>query len=95
LYREFSFFFSLRSSPFHRSELIDGVIDLLSETKQRTLEELDQIFSVPTGVFAKYQLTKALPYFFKRWVFLRRNARLEPLYKVEIEKKKDTSAHED
>jgi len=65
------------------------------ETKQRTLEELDQIFSVPTGVFAKYQLTKALPYFFKRWIFLRRNARLEPLYKVEIEKKKDTSKHED
>jgi len=52
------------------------------ETKQRTLEELDQIFSVPVGVFAKYQLTKALPYFIKRWIFFRRSARLEPLYKI-------------
>ncbi|KIM73043.1 hypothetical protein PILCRDRAFT_81426 [Piloderma croceum F 1598] len=60
---------------------------LLPETKQRTLEELDQIFSVPTHIFAKYQLTKALPYFVKRWIFFCRNARLEPLYKVEIEKK--------
>jgi hypothetical protein len=60
-----------------------------SETKQRTLEELDQVFSVPTSVFAKYQVTKVLPYFFKRWVFFQRDAHLEPLYKVEIEKKKE------
>jgi len=37
---------------------------------------------VPVGVFAKYQLTKALPYFIKRWIFFRRSARLEPLYKI-------------
>jgi hypothetical protein len=42
---------------------------------------------VPTSVFAKYQLTKALPYFFKRWVFFQSNARLEPLYKIELDKK--------
>lgn len=56
-----------------------------SETKQRTLEELDQVFSVPVGVFAKYQVTKSLPYFFKRWVLFQRNATLEPLYKVDQE----------
>jgi hypothetical protein len=66
-----------------------------SETKQRTLEELDQVFSVPVSVFAKYQLTKALPYFVKRWIFFRRSARLEPLYKIEIEKKKEAGVHED
>jgi len=66
-----------------------------SETKQRTLEELDQVFSVPVSVFAKYQLTKALPYFVKRWIFFQRSARLEPLYKIEIEKKKEAGVHED
>jgi hypothetical protein len=65
-----------------------------SETKRLTLEELDQVFSVPTRVFAKYQLTKALPYFIKRWILFRRNTHLEPLYKVEIEKK-ESSLRED
>ena len=53
-----------------------------SETKQRTLEELDQIFSVPVGVFAKYQLTEWLPWFFKRYLLFQKGATLRPLYKV-------------
>jgi len=53
---------------------------LVPETKQRTLEELDQIFSVPTRVFIRYQLTQALPYFLKRWVLFRSDAKLAPLY---------------
>ncbi|KAH8787677.1 hypothetical protein BGZ57DRAFT_967621 [Hyaloscypha finlandica] len=32
------------------------------DTKQRTLEELDYIFAVPTRTHMRYQLTKALPY---------------------------------
>jgi sugar porter (SP) family MFS transporter len=52
------------------------------ETKQRTLEELDQIFSVPVGVFAKYQVTESLPWFFKRYVFFQKGATLRPLYKI-------------
>lgn len=32
------------------------------ETKQRTLEELDYVFAVPTRVHMHYQLTTALPY---------------------------------
>ncbi|KAF7981549.1 hypothetical protein HWV62_33149 [Athelia sp. TMB] len=55
------------------------------ETKQRTLEELDQVFSVPTRVFVRYQVTKALPYFFRRWVRWDRKAVLEPLYHVEVD----------
>jgi len=66
-----------------------------SETKQRTLEELDQVFSVPVGVFAKYQVTKTLPYFFKRWILFQRSAHLEPLYKIELDKKKANGVHED
>ncbi|KAK2040663.1 hypothetical protein LZ31DRAFT_633902 [Colletotrichum somersetense] len=50
------------------------------ETKQRTLEELDWVFALPTSRFAAYQVTKAIPYFFRRWLLFDRNAKLEPLY---------------
>jgi hypothetical protein len=50
------------------------------ETKQRTLEELDYIFAIPTRTFMRYQLTKTLPYWLKRYVFFNRHATLEPLY---------------
>jgi hypothetical protein len=53
------------------------------ETKQRTLEELDYVFAVPTRTHVKYQLTKALPYFFQRWVLFNKGAKLEPLYKFD------------
>lgn len=53
------------------------------ETKQRTLEELDYVFAVPTAVFIKYQFSKALPYWFKRWVLFNKSATLEPLYQFE------------
>ncbi|KAI0539177.1 sugar transporter-domain-containing protein [Xylaria digitata] len=50
------------------------------ETKQRTLEELDYVFAVPSTLFIKYQFTKALPWWFKRWVLFQKSATLEPLY---------------
>ncbi|KAI2607911.1 hypothetical protein GGR54DRAFT_643840 [Hypoxylon sp. NC1633] len=53
---------------------------LVPETKQRTLEELDYVFAVPTGKFGHYQLTKAVPFWFKRYVLFQRGAVLEPLY---------------
>ncbi|KAJ5386022.1 Major facilitator superfamily domain general substrate transporter [Penicillium cosmopolitanum] len=52
------------------------------ETKQRTLEELDYIFAVPTRVHMRYQVCKALPYWFKRYIF-RMNVELEPLYQFD------------
>ena len=52
------------------------------ETKQRTLEELDYMFAVPTCQHMHYQVTKALPYWVKRYV-LRRKVQLEPLYQFE------------
>ncbi|KAK4192384.1 hypothetical protein QBC35DRAFT_248363 [Podospora australis] len=57
------------------------------ETKQRTLEELDYVFAVPTKKFAKYQLTKALPWWFRRYVLWQKNAELKPLYQFDREKK--------
>ncbi|KAI3401166.1 hypothetical protein diail_312 [Diaporthe ilicicola] len=50
------------------------------ETKQRTLEELDYIFAVPTRTFIRYQLKTWLPWFIKRHIFFDKSAELEPLY---------------
>ncbi|PFH56912.1 hypothetical protein XA68_15766 [Ophiocordyceps unilateralis] len=56
----------------------------LPETKQRTLEELDYIFGVPTRVFMRYQVTKALPWWCKRWILRRKDVTLEPLYRLDV-----------
>ena len=53
------------------------------ETKQRTLEELDYVFAVPTRKHMQYQMTKSAPYFFDRWVKFNKNAKLEPLYQLD------------
>ncbi|MCJ1364975.1 hypothetical protein MMC16_004093 [Acarospora aff. strigata] len=53
------------------------------ETKQRTLEELDYIFAVPTRTHMHYQLTKALPYWINKYLLRRKNVKLEPLYHFE------------
>lgn len=66
------------------------------ETKQRTLEELDWIFAVPVAKFARYQLTVALPWWFKRYVFMQKNATKPPLYHFEVveeEKRKASVSH--
>lgn len=53
---------------------------LMPETKQRTLEELDYVFAVPTREFMRYQTRSAAPWWFKTWVLRRKVAALEPLY---------------
>jgi len=55
----------------------------LPETNQRTLEELDYIFAVPTHIFTHYQLTKVLPWWFKRWVLFNKDAVLEELFQFD------------
>jgi len=42
------------------------------ETKQLTLEELDQVFSVPTKQFIHYELTVWLPWFIRRYVLFQK-----------------------
>jgi hypothetical protein len=49
------------------------------ETKLLTLEELDGVFSVPTGVYGKYQTGTVLPHFIRRVLFRRKNEPLPPL----------------
>lgn len=48
--------------------------------KQRTLEELDYIFGVPTGKFIAYNFRVALPWWWKRWVLFDKSMKLRPLY---------------
>jgi hypothetical protein len=55
----------------------------LPETKQRTLEELDYIFGVPTSRHAAYQLRTWLPWFVRKWVHGQKHVVLEPLYQLE------------
>ncbi|KAJ7679753.1 hypothetical protein B0H17DRAFT_1077620 [Mycena rosella] len=56
---------------------------LLPETKQRTLEELDHVFAVPTSRHIRYQGGTFLPYWIKKWILFQRDAYLEPLYNFE------------
>ena len=50
------------------------------ETKQRTLEELDYVFGVPTRKHMAYQTFEVLPYWFKTTVLRSKTAKLNPLY---------------
>jgi len=57
-----------------------AVLLFVPETKSLSLEELDQVFSVPTRVHASYQI-KALPRNIKRHIFRMKNVPdLPPLY---------------
>lgn len=67
----------------------------LPETKQRTLEELDYIFAVPTRVFMRYQVTKSLPWWLRRWVLFQKDATLEPLYQLDLEDHHDAESVDD
>ncbi|KAF4123587.1 Sugar (and other) transporter [Geosmithia morbida] len=55
----------------------------MPETKQRTLEELDYIFAVPTHVFMRYQVTQTLPFWLKRYALLDKRATVQPLYQLD------------
>ncbi|KAI0035865.1 hypothetical protein K488DRAFT_42360 [Vararia minispora EC-137] len=58
------------------------ILLFVPETKALTLEELDQVFSVPTGTHATYQL-KALPHNIKKYIFRMKVGPLPPLYRHE------------
>jgi MFS family permease len=64
------------------------VLTLMPETKGKTLEELDQVFSVPTRVHAAWGL-RQVPYFFKRYIFRQTDLKPEVLYEKEDEDVRD------
>ena len=53
------------------------------ETKQRTLEELDYIFAVPTRTHMKYQVGTVLPWWIKRYVLRKNTGPCPQLYQFE------------
>lgn len=60
------------------------VLLFMPETKGKTLEELDQVFSVPTRLHAAWGL-RQIPYFFKRYIFRQKDLKPEVLYEKEDE----------
>jgi len=62
------------------------VFCLIRETKQLSLEEIDQVFAPKTSTFVRYQTKQWLPYVFKRHVLRQKHLQLEPFY---------VQAHED
>lgn len=55
----------------------------LPETKQRTLEELDYIFAVPTRTHMKYQAGQNLPWWFKTYILRKKGLKKPVLYKFD------------
>ncbi len=55
----------------------------LPETKQRTLEELDYVFAVPTRTHMKYQTGTVGPYWVQRYILQKKNLKEPELYKFE------------
>ncbi|KAL1611006.1 hypothetical protein SLS59_000643 [Nothophoma quercina] len=53
------------------------------ETKQLTLEELDQVFSVPTKQFIGYEIKIWLPYFIKRHILRKKIVKPPPIIERE------------
>ncbi|OHE92988.1 hypothetical protein CORC01_11711 [Colletotrichum orchidophilum] len=64
----------------------------LPETKQRSLEELDDIFSVSTRRHAYYQLKEALPWWFKRYIMRKEDEPEPTLYCFEVDKNTGSGA---
>lgn len=55
----------------------------MPETKQRTLEELDYVFAVPTRTHMNFQATKMLPWFVKTYILRRKGLKAPELYKFD------------
>ena len=68
---------------FPSSILLPSSNNHLVQTKQRSLEELDYVFAVPTRTHMKYQVSEVAPYWVKT-TLLRRKGLPEPqLYKFD------------
>lgn len=55
------------------------IFAFVRETKQLTLEEIDQVFSVPTKSYLNYEFTHSVPYFIKHTVLRKRIPKPPPL----------------
>ncbi|CAN9406514.1 unnamed protein product [Alternaria alternata] len=62
---------------------LSWIFMFMPETKQRSLEELDYVFAVPTTVHAKFQLTKTLPWWIRKYILRKKNTIEPQLYHFE------------
>lgn len=62
---------------------LSWIFMFMPETKQRSLEELDYVFAVPTTVHAKFQVSKKLRWWVGKYVFRRKNTVDPQLYHFE------------
>lgn len=53
----------------------------MPETKQKSLEELDYVFAVPTHTHVKYQCSTVLPWWTKKWILRKKVGPCPDLYK--------------
>jgi len=68
------------------------IFSWLPETKQRTLEELDYVFAVPTRTHMSYQWRQVLPYFIKKTILRRKGLKEPQLYKFDSEEYQQNSS---
>lgn len=69
------------------------VLLFVPETKGKTLEELDQVFAVPTRAHMGYGL-RQIPYFFRRYLLLQ-HVELQPLEDRDDESEIDHGYNDD
>jgi MFS family permease len=55
----------------------------LPETKQRTLEELDYVFAVPTRTHMKFQVSEVAPYWINTYILRKKGLKEPQLYKFD------------
>jgi hypothetical protein len=55
------------------------VFFFLPETRLKSLDELDDVFSIPTRTFIRYQVGEYLPWLTKRYILRQKDADLRPL----------------
>lgn len=70
------------------------IFSFLPETKERSLEELDYVFAVPTRQHAGYQWGQVLPWWCKRWVLFQKSAVCPELYHLNLEDTAPTTVRE-
>ena len=66
----------------------------LVQTKQRSLEELDYVFAVPTRTHMKYQLEEVMPYWIKTFILRRKGLKEPQLYKFQFDDSTDSDEHD-
>lgn len=64
------------------------------ETKQLTLEEIDQVFSIPTKTFINYELKTMVPYWLKKNILRRKLVTPPPIFARDSEEEENNGKND-